>query len=71
MNQHQAPSWVAHIPTNYLYDGASDLAIEELDNGGDVLARYAQGLGIDQPLSESRPVRRQMETTHSALCAEC
>jgi YD repeat-containing protein len=40
--------------TNYLYDGASDVAIEELDNGGNVLARYAQGPGIDQPLSEFR-----------------
>ena len=34
--------------TNYLYDGAN--AIEEVDGSGAVLARYAQGAGIDQPL---------------------
>jgi len=37
--------------TNYLYDWAN--LIEELDNGGNVLARYAQ-VGIDDPLSELR-----------------
>ncbi len=34
--------------TNYLYDGAN--VIEEVDGTGTVLARYAQGAGIDQPL---------------------
>jgi len=38
--------------TNYLYDGAN--SIEEVDNGGSVLARYTQGPGIDQPLAELR-----------------
>jgi RHS repeat-associated protein len=38
--------------TNYLYDGA-DL-IEEVDNTGNVLARYTQGRGVDQPLSMLR-----------------
>ena len=38
--------------TNYLYDGANIL--EEVDNSGNVLARYTQGPGIDQPLSELR-----------------
>ena len=38
--------------TNYLYDGPE--TIEEIDNGGNVLARYTQGPGIDQPLSEFR-----------------
>jgi len=47
---------VSASTTNYLYDGADAGAnvIEEVDNGGNVLARYAQALGIDQPLSESR-----------------
>lgn len=38
--------------TNYLYDGAN--SIEEVDNGGSVLARYTQDQAIDQPLSELR-----------------
>jgi RHS repeat-associated protein len=38
--------------TNYLYDGIN--AVEEVDSAGNVLARYAQGLGFDQPLSEFR-----------------
>ena len=38
--------------TNYLYDGPE--LIEEIDTGGNVLARYNQGPGIDQPLSEFR-----------------
>ncbi len=37
---------------NFLYDGAD--AIEELDSSGNLLARYAQGAGIDEPLSELR-----------------
>lgn len=36
--------------TNYLYDGAN--SIEELDATGTVLARYSQGPGVDQPLSD-------------------
>jgi len=36
--------------TIYLYDGNN--SIEEIDNGGNVLARYTQGAGIDQLLSE-------------------
>lgn len=38
--------------TNYLYD-SMDLA-EELDDSGNVLARYTQGPGLDQPLSMLR-----------------
>lgn len=39
-------------PTNYLYDGMN--VLEEVDNSGNVLARYIQGGGIDAPLSELR-----------------
>jgi RHS repeat-associated protein len=38
--------------TNYLYDG--DNLIEEVGQNANVLARYTQGPGIDQPLSELR-----------------
>jgi len=38
--------------TNYLYDG--DDSIEELDQTGNVLARYARTTNIDEPLSELR-----------------
>lgn len=38
--------------TNYLYDG--DDLLEELDGSGNVLSRYTQGPGVDQPLSELR-----------------
>ena len=38
--------------TNYLYDGAN--SIEEADANANVLAHYAQGAGIDEPLSEIR-----------------
>ncbi|MFZ0563339.1 MAG: RHS repeat-associated core domain-containing protein [Terriglobales bacterium] len=40
--------------TNYLYDGMDTdaNAIEELDGGGNVLSRFAQGPGIDRPLAE-------------------
>ena len=38
--------------TNYIYDDAN--IVEEMDNTGSVLARYAQGPGVDQPLSEFR-----------------
>jgi RHS repeat-associated protein len=42
--------------TNYLYDGRSAGAnvIDEVDNNGNVLARYTQGKGIDQPFAELR-----------------
>jgi len=38
--------------TNYLYDGAN--TVEELNAADTVLARYAQGAGIDEPLAASR-----------------
>lgn len=38
--------------TNYLYDGAN--VLEEVDNSGNVLARYVQGPGVDEPLAETR-----------------
>jgi RHS repeat-associated protein len=38
--------------TNYLYDGSN--SIEELDNGGNVLGRYARTKNLDEPLSELR-----------------
>lgn len=37
--------------TNYAYDGAN--VVEEVDGLGTVIARYAQGAGIDEPLDES------------------
>src|SRR5205823_13637211 len=38
--------------SNYLYDGAN--SVEEINATGTVLARYAQGAGIDEPLHELR-----------------
>ena len=38
--------------TNYLYDG--DNLLEEVDNGGNVGARYTQGINVDEHLSELR-----------------
>src|SRR5271157_6214157 len=38
--------------TNFLYDGPE--TIEEIDSSGNVLGRYTEGPGIDQPLSELR-----------------
>lgn len=38
--------------TNYFYDGEN--TIEELDASGNVVARYAQNWGIDEPLAEQR-----------------
>ena len=38
--------------TNYVYDGAN--TIEDVDANGAVLARYTQGLSIDEPLAELR-----------------
>jgi RHS repeat-associated protein len=42
--------------TNYLYDGKERNAnpIEEVDNVGNLLARYTQGLGTDEPLATLR-----------------
>src|SRR3984957_12138416 len=38
--------------TNFLYDGAN--LVEEIDAGGNVLARYTQGNEIDEALAELR-----------------
>jgi RHS repeat-associated protein len=38
--------------TNYLYDGSN--SVEEVDQSGALLARYAQGAGTDEPLAEAR-----------------
>jgi RHS repeat-associated protein len=38
--------------TNYLYDGSN--SIEEVDNGGNVVARYARTKNLDEPLGELR-----------------
>ena len=38
--------------TNYVYDGAN--VLEEVDGSGNVLARYIQSSGVDQPLAETR-----------------
>jgi RHS repeat-associated protein len=38
--------------TNYLYDGAN--VIEEVDASGNLVARYSQGMGVDEPLAEFR-----------------
>jgi RHS repeat-associated protein len=38
--------------TNYLYDGPN--LAEELDASGNVLARYTQDLGVDEPFAEIR-----------------
>jgi RHS repeat-associated protein len=40
--------------TNYLYDGDNDSVIGEVDNNGNIVARYTHGLGIDQPFAELR-----------------
>ncbi len=42
--------------TNYLYDGMNTDAslIEEVDNSGNILARYTQSPEVDQPLAELR-----------------
>src|SRR3984957_6428693 len=40
-------------PTNYLYAGMNRASvIEEVDGSGNVLARFAEGRGVDEPLSE-------------------
>jgi RHS repeat-associated protein len=38
--------------TNYVYDGAN--VLEDVDGSGNVLARYVQSIGVDQPLAETR-----------------
>jgi RHS repeat-associated protein len=38
--------------TDYLYDGPN--LVEEVDNAGNVLARYTQGKNLDEPLAELR-----------------
>ena len=38
--------------TNYLYDEAN--SVEEINTTGTLIARYAQGAGIDEPLHELR-----------------
>jgi RHS repeat-associated protein len=40
--------------TNYIYEGQWENVIEEVDNTGNILARYDQETGIDFPLSEFR-----------------
>ena len=42
----------ANGTTNYLYDGSN--SVEEVDAAGTVLARYAEGAGIDKSLAEAR-----------------
>jgi YD repeat-containing protein len=37
---------------NYVYDGVN--AIEESDSSGNLLARYFQGMDVDEPLAELR-----------------
>jgi len=52
-NQFQARTWgIAIHPTIYLYDGMND--VEEVDNNGNVLGRYAATSDVDEPLSELR-----------------
>jgi len=38
--------------TNYVYNGAN--SAEEVDQNGNLIARYTQGAGIDEPLAELR-----------------
>jgi len=40
--------------TTYLYDEDSDNVIEEVDSGGNVLARYTEGTSVDEELTELR-----------------
>ena len=42
----------ASVPSVYLYDGKNIL--EEMDNGGNAVARYAQTRSLDEPLGEWR-----------------
>jgi len=45
-------TWTRFGTTNYLHDGYN--VLEELDNSGNVLARYTRGKSLDEPLSELR-----------------
>ena len=48
--------------TIYLYDGEN--SVEEVDFGGNVLARYAQGVALDEPCDPSPiscPIRSRLE----------
>jgi hypothetical protein len=38
--------------TNYLYEGSNTIA--DLDGAGNLVARYTQGAGIDEPLAQLR-----------------
>jgi len=53
---HQVIEWprseIVLGPTIYLYDGYN--TVEELDNGGNTLARHTQGASLDEPLSTLR-----------------
>ena len=46
--------------TNYLYDGTN--LLEEVDNAGNLLARYTQGTNVDEPLAEFRPATSYYES---------
>jgi len=48
----QASGRTTSVPTVYLYDGPN--LLEEVDSSENVLARYTQGKGIDEPLAELR-----------------
>jgi RHS repeat-associated protein len=45
-------SFTQGTTVNYLYDGTN--LIEELDSGGNVIARYSQGENVDEPLAQLR-----------------
>lgn len=52
-NQLQSRAWgPAGIPAIYLYDGPN--LLEEVDNSGNVSARYTDTTDVDEPLSELR-----------------
>ncbi len=40
--------------TNYVYDGKGPNLLEEVDNNGNVTARYVQGPRVDEPLAQLR-----------------
>ena len=50
--------------TIYAYDG--DNVTEELGAGGNLLAHYTQGAGIDEPLAYVHGTRRTTSTTLTA-----
>jgi RHS repeat-associated protein len=55
-HQDRSLAWSETVlgPTVYLYDGQWENVIEEVDNSGNLLARYNQEMGLDFPLSEFR-----------------